>query len=466
MQTNKTLRITFIVGLISLALVLVAACTAPPPAGTTTDVATEEPVAEAPAAPVDTPVPVPPAEDAATTPDTGEQLDFGVKPAIPANGERPLAAVDLASRAFLFQEAPDMAIDPDKVYLATFETTKGDFTAELFSQEAPNAANNFVVLSQMGYFDGMPLFPAGPPMALLTGDAAGDGNGSPGYDFLAEIGIPNPEGTVGYLRLPDQFNPERLSNGSQLYITLEAVPDIDGVYSAFGLILEGLDVANSIEQGDIINQVVISEAAERSAPTPPPPTPTPTPFAPTSDGSTDRPLAALDPAERNGMFNSPPEMVLEEGVDYSARIVTELGDIVVDLYEEQTPLTVNNFVTLANLGFYDNTTFHRVIEDFMAQAGDPTGTGTGGPGYQFADEIVPELTFDSTGLLAMANAGPATNGSQFFITFAPTDWLNGQHTIFGKVIEGEELLAEVTRRDPQTALEPGTIVEQILIETN
>ena len=251
-----------------------------------------------------------------------------------------------------------------------------------------------------------PSFPAGPPMALLTGDAAGDGNGSPGYDFLAEIGIPNPEGTVGYLRLPDQINPDRLSNGSQLYITLEAVPEIDGVYSAFGIILEGLDVAQSIEQGDIINQVVISEAEERNAPTPPPPTPVPTPFAPTSDGSDDRPLAALDPAERNDMFNTPPEMQLEEGADYTARIVTDKGDIVVDLYEDQAPITVNNFVTLANLGFYDNTMFHRVIEGFMAQAGDPTGTGTGGPGYTFQDEIVPELVFDGAGILAMANCRP------------------------------------------------------------
>lgn len=461
MKTNKTLRFAFIIGLITLALVVVAACAAPPPAGTTTD--TDTPAAPAAEVVADTPVPSVDSSAAVTT--TADLPDFGVKPVMPADGERPLAAVDLASRAFIFQEAPDMAIDPDKVYLATFETTKGDFTAELYSQEAPNAVNNFVVLSEMGYYDGMPAFPAGPPMALLTGDASGDGNGSPGYDFLAEIGIPNPEGAVGYLRLPDQINPDRLSNGSQLYITLEAVPEIDGVYSAFGVIIDGLDVAQSITQTDVINQVVISEAEERTAPTPPPPTPVPTPFAPTSDISGDRPLAALDPAERNGMFNTAPEMQLEEGADYTARIVTDKGDIVVDLYEEQAPITVNNFVTLANLGFYDNTMFHRVLEGFMAQAGDPTGTGTGGPGYTFQDEIVPELVFDGAGILAMANAGPSTNGSQFFITYDAADWLNGQHTIFGKVLEGEDVLAEINLRDPATATEPGTMIEQILIET-
>lgn len=462
MQTQKTLRFAFIVGLMVVALALVAACAAPPPGATAVDTATPEP-----AAPVDTVAP-PPAtsvQETTTLTTTATLPNFGVRPAIPTDGTRPLAEVDVAGRAFGFQEPPEMAIDPDKVYHATFTTDKGDIVVELYSQEAPIAANNFVVLSEMGFYDGMPITPAGPPMALLTGDPSGDGNGGPGYEIPAEIGVPNPEGTLGYLRLPDQFNPERVSNGSQLYLTLEAVPQIDGVYSAFGLVVEGLDVAQSIVEGDLIQQVVISEVEERQAPTPPPPTPTPTPFAPAPDASGARPLADLDPAERNGMFNSPPEMQLEEGVDYTARIVTDKGDIVVDLYEEQTPLTVNNFVTLANLGFYDNTNFHRVIEDFMAQAGDPSGTGAGGPGYQFEDEIVPELVFDSAGILAMANAGPGTNGSQFFLTFAPTDWLNGQHTIFGKILEGEDVLGEITLRDPAAATDPGTVIEQILIET-
>ncbi|HSN75752.1 MAG TPA: peptidylprolyl isomerase, partial [Anaerolineae bacterium] len=179
----------------------------------------------------------------------------------------------------------------------------------------------------------------------------------------------------------------------------------------------------------------------------------------------DRPLAAIDPAERINIFNTPPEMQLEEGVDYVARITTDVGEIVIDLFEEQTPVTVNNFVTLANLGFYDNTLFHRVIEGFMAQGGDPSGTGSGGPGYVFEDEIVPELVFDKAGLLAMANAGPGTNGSQFFLTFDAADWLTGQHTIFGEIIEGEDLLAEIQLRDPADPSAPATMVETITIET-
>ncbi|MBE2235201.1 MAG: peptidylprolyl isomerase, partial [Anaerolinea sp.] len=109
--------------------------------------------------------------------------------------------------------------------------------------------------------------------------------------------------------------------------------------------------------------------------------------------------------------------------------------------------------------------FHRVIDGFMAQGGDPSGTGSGGPGYVFEDEIVPELVFDKAGLLAMANAGPGTNGSQFFITFAPADWLNGQHTIFGQVLEGEDLLSKIVRRDPTDPNAPATMIESIEIET-
>ncbi len=147
-------------------------------------------------------------------------------------------------------------------------------------------------------------------------------------------------------------------------------------------------------------------------------------------------------------WDSPPEMQIDPDRIYLATFKTEKGDITVQLYSEQAPMTVNNFIFLAREGFYDNTTFHRVISGFMAQGGDPTATGSGGPGYSFADEIDESLEFDQAGILAMANAGPDTNGSQFFITYAPTPWLNGAHTIFGRVIEGQEVLDSLTERDP------------------
>ena len=186
-----------------------------------------------------------------------------------------------------------------------------------------------------------------------------------------------------------------------------------------------------------------------------------TPAVSTSQGS----AASMAPAERNNMFSAAPEMTIDPSKYYFATLKTERGDIKIQLFADRSPMTVNNFVFLAREGFYDNTTFHRVIEDFMAQGGDPTGTGTGGPGYTFADEFWPGATFDRRGLLAMANAGPGTNGSQFFITFAPAPWLDGGHTIFGEVIEGDEVLDRITLRDPMASPnEPGDLIETILVE--
>lgn len=177
----------------------------------------------------------------------------------------------------------------------------------------------------------------------------------------------------------------------------------------------------------------------------------------------ERPLASLPPEERNAYYTAPPEMVIDPAKDYQALIQTAKGDIRLQLFAAEAPQTVNNFVYLANQGYYDNTTFHRVIEGFMAQAGDPLGLGNGGPGYTFADEVDNGLTFDRPGLLAMANAGPNTNGSQFFITYDTPRHLDGLHTIFGEIIEGDDVLAALSARNPATASTPGDLIEQIII---
>jgi cyclophilin family peptidyl-prolyl cis-trans isomerase len=142
-------------------------------------------------------------------------------------------------------------------------------------------------------------------------------------------------------------------------------------------------------------------------------------------------------------------MQIDPARTYKAVFTTDVGQFTVRLFPDQAPVTVNNFVFLARQGYYDNTTFHRVLPGFMAQGGDPTGTGAGGPGYTFEDEFSPDLQFDRPGLLAMANRGPDTNGGQFFITFAPTPHLNGLHTIFGEVIDGPDTLDRLRPRDPQ-----------------
>ena len=163
-------------------------------------------------------------------------------------------------------------------------------------------------------------------------------------------------------------------------------------------------------------------------------------------------------------YSSPPDMTLASGRDYFATIHTEKGPIRVKLYADKAPNTVNNFVFLARDGYFDGTTFHRVIKDFMLQGGDPTGTGMGGPGYQIRDEFHPDLRHDRPGILSMANAGPNTGGSQFFVTHIATPWLDGRHAIFGEVVEGMDIVYAIRERDPQSDPQPGDRIERVEIE--
>lgn len=154
-------------------------------------------------------------------------------------------------------------------------------------------------------------------------------------------------------------------------------------------------------------------------------------------------------------YASPPAMQIDTTKSYTATIKTNRGDIVIDLFADKTPKTVNNFVFLAKDGYYNGVKFHRVIADFMVQTGDPTGTGRGGPGYRFADEFHPTLRHSGPGILSMANAGPGTNGSQFFITHVKTDWLDGKHSVFGKVREGQDVV---------NAIRQGDVMNEVVIE--
>jgi peptidyl-prolyl cis-trans isomerase B (cyclophilin B) len=163
-------------------------------------------------------------------------------------------------------------------------------------------------------------------------------------------------------------------------------------------------------------------------------------------------------------WNKPPDMVIDPKKKYKARMDTDKGIMVIELFADKAPRTVNNFVFLAKEGFYDGLIFHRVINDFMVQGGDPTGTGSGGPGYRFGDEFHPSLKHDRPGLLSMANAGPGTNGSQFFITHVPTPWLDNKHSIFGQVVEGMDVLMSIPARDPGRRDAPAVKINKVTIE--
>jgi cyclophilin family peptidyl-prolyl cis-trans isomerase len=163
-------------------------------------------------------------------------------------------------------------------------------------------------------------------------------------------------------------------------------------------------------------------------------------------------------------YSTPPPQLVDESVSYFATFKMENGgEFVTELYTSKAPITVNSFVFLACKGFFNGVTFHRVLDGFMAQGGDPEGTGGGGPGYEFVNENS-DLIFDKEGVLAMANAGPDTNGSQFFITFGPAEFLNGGYTIFGQVVEGMEVVNSLTRRDPDSNPSfTGDVIESITV---
>ena len=149
----------------------------------------------------------------------------------------------------------------------------------------------------------------------------------------------------------------------------------------------------------------------------------------------------------SNQYSSPPPMTIDTSKQFSATLDTSKGTVVVDLFAKDAPKTVNNFVFLAREGFYDGTQFHRVIADFMIQGGDPTGTGRGGPGYRFEDEVKNNPHKHQAGSLSMANAGPNTNGSQFFITHVVTNWLDGKHTVFGQVKSGQDVVNKIQQGD-------------------
>ena len=197
----------------------------------------------------------------------------------------------------------------------------------------------------------------------------------------------------------------------------------------------------------LLASVILAACAPKPAPAPAP-TPVPAPKAPAPATA-----PAPAPAPKPKTYSAPPAMTIDPNKKYKAVIETEVGKMVIELFAKDVPVTVNNFVFLARQGFYDGVSFHRVIENFVIQGGDPTGTGSGGPGYCFADEVVGNPLKHEAGVLSMANAGPNTNGSQFFITRSPQPHLNGKHTVFGKVSKGQDVVLAIEEGDRMDRVE-------------
>jgi len=358
---------------------------------------------------------------------------------VPAPG-RPLAKLSPAQRVNRWSEPPTMQIDPNKFYVATIETDKGNIVAELYAKDAPQSVNNFVTLANLGFYDGLTFHRVEPGFVVQGGDPKGDGTGGPGYTLPAEIGKKHILGALAYARTGDQVNPQRRSSGSQFYITLAPTPFLDGAYTVFGQVIKGMDVVKAIKKGDKINRIVISESAVSQLPTP---SPTPTaapPKGPTPQAG--RPLSTLPLAKKENLYNQPPKLVINPDKHYEAILKTAKGDIKVTLWAKKATVAVNNFVVLANLGYYDNFPFNFVQENQFALTGSPNNRPSSDVGYGIRATTGLTLTTGTLGLWVTPATSDRPNlpsGSQFFIALADMGQARDQFPAFGRVIDGMDV---------------------------
>jgi cyclophilin family peptidyl-prolyl cis-trans isomerase len=394
-------------------------------------------------------------------------------PTPPADNSRPLAKLSPAERSNRFTGPAAKSIKPNTAYLATIVTTKGNIVAELY-QDTPEGANNFVTLAQNGFYDGLTFHRVEPKFVIQGGDPLGNGQGGPGYTIPAEINHPHILGALAWARTGDQVNPQRRSSGSQFYITLAPVAQLDGAYSVFGAVIQGLDVLPNIVVGDKITRIDISEAKASQLPTPasvsstaptsPAPsassTPVPTPYAPTSQQG--RPLAQLAPEKRENLFNQAPAMTINATKKYEATIKTAKGNVVITLDPAAAPIAVNNFVMLANLGYYDKMPVAHAEPDQYVVLGSPNKRPDSDVGYMLEPDAnvggsLPAGAVSYYPAIDENGVSPHSSGGQFLITFAevpPTDAVLSQ---MGTVTAGLDIAKALLADDP---IETITITEK------
>lgn len=427
--------------LLALALVALLSLAACAPV-TTPPVATSAPTEAA------TPIALPATiEVVAVTPDA--------RPTVPApavDGSRPLAALSPAERVERFSGPAAPYITSGSIYIATIVTDKGNIIAELYP-DVPESANNFVTLALNGFYDGLTFHRVEPGFVIQGGDPAGDGSGGPGYTIPAEINHTHPRGALAWARTGDQVNPERRSSGSQFYITTGDASFLDGAYTVFGFVIEGMDVVDQIAVGDVISRVDITTGTVSRLPTPAPtPTPTPTPIPNPPVAQTGRPLAALPLEEREGIYNVPPEMTLDLTKTYQATIETDKGEIVIDLDAKTAPQTVNNFVLLANLGYYDGMPVAHTEAGTYMVTGSPASQPASDVGYPLQLEPLANASQIVTGTVSMypvpdAAGEVVASGSQFFISFMSMEGNTTPLNIFGSVSSGLDVAEQLAIGD-------------------
>jgi len=343
---------------------------------------------------------------------------------------------------------PAMAIDPTKIYLATFKTAKGDIIVQLLADKAPITVNNFIFLAKHAFYDNTTFFRVIADNFAQAGDPSATSRGGPGYTFADEF---NPDLRFEQAGVLAMANSGPNSNGSQFFITFAAEPQLTGHYSIFGQVISGLDVAkaltprdpqtNPTTAGDALLTVQISETAASQLP---PPTATPQPLAPVL--APDRPLARLDPAKRGNLFNSPPKMVLDVSKTYSATIKTTQGDITLDLFPADAPQAVNNFVILANLGYWDNFPVGFTNPGQFFVTGSPNGQPSSDIGYTLPPEVKRPNAAGAVGYWYRADRF-GSSGSELYLLLVAAPALDQQFTVFGQVTDGLQIAGLLTTQD-------------------
>jgi cyclophilin family peptidyl-prolyl cis-trans isomerase len=344
--------------------------------------------------------------------------------------------------------APAMAIDPSKIYVATFKTAKGDIVAELLADKAPVTVNNFVFLAKQGFYDNTTFHRVIAGNFAQGGDPSATGTGGPGYSFPDEF---NPALRFEEPGLLAMANAGPDTNGSQFFITFIPEPQLTGRHTIFGKVIQGLQVAEALAArdpqqnptgpGDTLISVQISEAAQSQLP---PPTATPLPLAPTP--APDRPLAKLDPKARENLFNHPPAMVIDVNKTYSGTVKTTQGDMVLELYPAAAPQSVNNFVVLADLGYWDNFPIAFTNPGQFFLTGSPAGQPTSDVGYSLPSEIKRPNAAGAVGFWYRPDRfGPS--GSEIYFLLVATAQLDKQFTVFGAITKGLDVAGLLTTQD-------------------
>ena len=398
-----------------------------------------------------------------------------------AGGEIDIGAVEGKPA---YDAPPAFALAADADYGARIELESGDTVElDLYEDVAPAHVNNFVFLARSGFYDGLTFHRIIPGFVAQSGDPTATGTGGAGYTLPDEPLTDDNEDLLSLAAsgLIAMARGGEGASSSQFFITLAPQPQLDeDGFTAFGEVVNGLEILHAFDSrdpgaippplaGPRIASITILENGETTArqDSAPADIESDTDSAAAADQSDDQ----VEPPPEPQSWDSPPDFILTDGVDYRATIrLADGGEIVIDLFEELAPTHTNNFVFLSREGFYDGITFHRIVEDFVAQGGDPTGTGTGGAGYVLPDEVVhdenrEQLTLDAPGVISMARSGLGASSSQFFITFEPVGFLDSQRfTAFGVVVEGLDIVRGFDLRDPSDPSEPpGPRIETIEI---